>query len=104
MSSAEELDSMGRILIAIETYRHQTDDQTDLLGNEFIHVYLKHHLSRQDWRVWNQFRVNQTASSDPVPQDGSLWHTQEFKQLLGQYKRAVHERIHVWPQEKSNLF
>lgn len=34
--------------IAIETYRYQTDDQTDLPGNESVYLYLKHHLSPPD--------------------------------------------------------
>ena len=103
MSSAEEVDSMDRVLIAIETYRYQTDDQTTLPGNESLHLFLKHHLSSPDWRVWNQWRVNQTARALLVPEEDSQWHAQAFSQLLGHYKRAVHERFHVWLQGTSNL-
>lgn len=103
MSSAEEVDSMSRVLIAIETYRYQTDDQTNLPGNESLHLFLKHHLSSRDWQVWNQLRVNQTARATLVPEEDSLWHAQAFSQLLGQYKRAIHEQIYVWSQETSKL-
>lgn len=103
MSSAEEVDSIGRILIAIETYRYLTNDQTDLPGNESIHPYLKHHLSPSDWRVWNHMGVNQIAFSAFVPQDGSIGPTLAFRQRLGQYKRAVHELIQLGTQKKEKL-
>jgi hypothetical protein len=92
---------MDRILIAIDTYRYLTDDQTDLPGNESLHLYLTHHLSPQDWRAWNQLPVNQTAPYALVPQAGSLG--PEFRQRLGLYKRAVHELIHQGAQKKSKL-
>ena len=99
MSSAEEVNSMDRILIAIETYRYQTDDRTDLLGNESVHLYLKFHLSSPDWRVWQQLPVNQPARSLLVPEDSTVGNMLAFTQLLGHYKRAVYERIHGWSTE-----
>lgn len=103
MSSAEEVDSISRIRTAIETDRYQTDDQTDLSGNEAVDLYLKHQLSPPDWRVWKQWRVNQTLRAPLVPVDGSLGNTQAFRQLVGHYKRAVYERIHLWSPETRKL-
>ena len=54
-----ELDALGRIVISIKTYRHQTADYRVPATNRQMDAYLKKHLSIQDWVFWQRLQVSQ---------------------------------------------
>lgn len=93
---------MTRILSAIDTYRLQTEDHSYLINNQAVSVYLKHHLSRQDWFDWKQVAAHRIACSHTLKEPNSLRQTQTFRQVMGQYKRAVFERLQAGQQTGSD--
>lgn len=99
MVSAHELNSVKRILMAIQTYRHLTSDYSDSVNNSESNTYLKQHLSIQDWLVWQSLQVAEIAHRQDSPVDKEL-SPREFRQLLGQYKRTGYEAIERNRQEE----
>ncbi|MCY7359823.1 MAG: hypothetical protein LH609_20700 [Rudanella sp.] len=51
MKDNTELAALGRIIIAIKMYRHQTKDYQNLLSNKCVSIYLKTYLSIDDWAL-----------------------------------------------------
>jgi hypothetical protein len=58
MFSLPEINSMQRVLAAIETYCYQVGDYG---GDDLLNAWLKQHLSIQDWIMWQRLRVGQMA-------------------------------------------
>ncbi len=54
-----QLDALGRIVIAIKSYRSQMADYRDIVDNEAASAYLKQHLSVQDWAFWQELQIRE---------------------------------------------
>ena len=54
-----QLDALGRIVIAIKSYRNQMADYRDIVDNEAASAYLKQHLSVQDWTFWQELQIRE---------------------------------------------
>lgn len=61
MQPTDELAAVGRIVIAIKTYRAQTSDYQDPTANDRVDSYLKQHLSAQDWLLWQRLPLGRDA-------------------------------------------
>ncbi|SFE28828.1 hypothetical protein [Spirosoma endophyticum] len=97
--STDELAALSRIIRVIERF-HELFPDSKMVSKESKDTYLKQHLSRQDWKFWEQqqtafpeMSVNETDSLT----ERRLTQTQ-FKRLLGQYKRAGFESYQIWCQ------
>ncbi len=55
----DQLDALGRIVVAIKAYRNQMADHEDVVDNEAASVYLKQHLSVQDWAFWQELQIRE---------------------------------------------
>ncbi len=54
-----QLDALGRIIIAIRNYHGQRPYHQDIIDNEAADVYLKQHLSPQDWMFWQELQIRE---------------------------------------------
>jgi hypothetical protein len=66
-----QLDALGRIVIAIKTYRDQMADYENVVGNEAANTYLKQRLSVQDWAFWQQLRIREQVLLHTIKTGGS---------------------------------
>jgi hypothetical protein len=56
-----ELDSLGRIVVAIKAHRDRTADGQSLAINQTIDSYLEQHLSASDWAFWQRLQIREQA-------------------------------------------
>ena len=55
----DQLDALGRIVVAIKAYRNQMADYQDVVDNEAANTYLKQYLSAQDWAFWQELQIRE---------------------------------------------
>ena len=99
MLPADELAALSRIRITINRYRHQTGDPQALVNNQHLAAYLKRHLARPDWAVWQDLPAEQRVSLVTDQEEQRVRHA--FNLLIKQYKRVGYESCQFWQQAQT---
>lgn len=61
-----QLNALGRIVVVIKGYRNQIPPYQDIVDNEAADVYLKQHLSPQDWLFWQELQIREQIFSHTI--------------------------------------
>lgn len=56
-----ELNSLGRIVVAIKAHRDRTADGQSLAISQTMDGYLEQHLSAPDWAFWQRLQIREQA-------------------------------------------
>ena len=64
MESPHDLHALGRIIVAIKRYRHQTGDYFDPTHNEQLNAFLAEQLPIRDLPLWQQLRAGHHETTD----------------------------------------
>ena len=66
-----QLDALGRIVTAIKGYRNQIPHYQAITDNEAADVYLKQHLTPQDWLFWQELQIREQILSHTIKKGDS---------------------------------
>ena len=64
MESPHDIHTLGRIIVAIKTYRHQTGDYLDPTHNNQLNAFLTKQLPIRDLLLWQQLRNGHHETTD----------------------------------------
>ena len=99
MLPADEVAALSRIRITINRYRPPTGDPQDLVNTQHLAAYLKQHLARPDWAVWQDLSTERRLSLVTDQEEQRVRHA--FALLIKQYKRVGYESCQFWQQAQT---